>query len=335
MNVLRAFLFPCLLFLMACGAKPAPRPDFRGVSFVGTADPVRPHQIQKLHDVHANAIALMPFAFCQEGDPEVQFNMEWQWIGERTEGIREAALLAQSESMKVMLKPQLWIGHGTYTGNLGFDSEEDWRVFEDSYRRYILHFAQLAEELQVPLFCIGTELKASVESRPNFWANLVDDVRAEYTGQLVYAANWDEASRIDLWSSLDYIGVDAYYPLSDAPSPSVDELVAGWRPWLEELDSLSNLYGKRVLFTEWGYRSVNHSAQRPWEHDLRDDGHNLEVQANAYLAVRESVGRAPWFAGGFVWKWFPEHARSGGAANNMFTPQNKPAEGVLKEWFRE
>lgn len=335
MIFIRALLVPCILGLLACGAKPAARPDFRGVSFVGTAEPVRPHQIEKLTEVHANAVALMPFAFCQDGEPLVQFNMEWQWIGERTEGIQAAALLAQKESMKVMIKPQLWIGHGTYTGDLRFENETDWHIFEESYKSYILHFAKLAEELQVALFCIGTELKTTVEQRPDFWQGLIKEVRSVYSGKLVYAANWDEAARIELWSELDYIGVDAYYPLSDAPSPSVDELVTAWQPWLEELDSLSGLYDKRVLFTEWGYRSVNHAAHKPWEHDLRSDGHNFEVQANAYKAVQESVGRAPWFAGGFVWKWFPEHARSGGESNNMFTPQNKPAEGVLKAWFKE
>jgi hypothetical protein len=39
----------------------------------------------------------------------------------------------------------------------------------------------------------------------------------------------------------------------------------------------------------------------------------------------------PWFAGAIIWKWHPAHSSDRPTA---FTPQGKPAEAVLQQWFR-
>ena len=44
----------------------------------------------------------------------------------------------------------------------------------------------------------------------------------------------------------------------------------------------------------------------------------------------EEAWSKPWIIGGFIWKWFPEHKNSGGEQHIGFTPQNKPAEHVLR-----
>jgi hypothetical protein len=60
---------------------------------------------------------------------------------------------------------------------------------------------------------------------------------------------------------------------------------------------------------------------------------NLEAQVNTTRATFEELWSEDWFAGGFVWKWFIHHDRAGGLENNRFTPQNKPAEAVIKEYY--
>ena len=51
-------------------------------------------------------------------------------------------------------------------------------------------------------------------------------------------------------------------------------------------------------------------------------------------ALLEEFWEEDWFAGGFVWKWFHDHDNVGGKDNNRFTPQNKPAEQILKAFYK-
>ena len=50
-------------------------------------------------------------------------------------------------------------------------------------------------------------------------------------------------------------------------------------------------------------------------------------------ALLQTFASKNWWAGGFVWKWFPQHSTSGGEGNTGFTPQNKMAEAVLQSYF--
>jgi hypothetical protein len=134
---------------------------------------------------------------------------------------------------------------------------------------------------------------------------------------------------------LDYIGLDAYFPLSEARDPDVEELRAGWQRWKTAIQTLSDSIARPVLFTEYGYRSMDYTAEKPWLVDSENQRVNLEAQANALTALFQEFWSEPWFAGGFVWKWFIHHPMSGGPDNNRFTPQNKPAEGVIRQFYRQ
>jgi len=48
----------------------------------------------------------------------------------------------------------------------------------------------------------------------------------------------------------------------------------------------------------------------------------------------ETFWEEDWFAGGFIWKWFHKHDKVGGKENFMFTPQNKPAEALLRKQYK-
>ena len=60
----------------------------------------------------------------------------------------------------------------------------------------------------------------------------------------------------------------------------------------------------------------------------------MEAQKNAYEGLYETFYQEEWMKGGFLWKWFPDYASSGGATNNYFTPQNKPVEEIIKEYYK-
>jgi len=126
--------------------------------------------------------------------------------------------------------------------------------------------------------------------------------------------------------ALDYIGIDAYFPLSDEKTPSVEQLREGWQTWKDKMILLSKTMKKPILFTEFGYRSMDYTAKEPWLIESNPAKVNFEGQENAYYAIFEEFWKENWFAGGFVWKWFINQESAGGVMDNRFTPQNKPAE---------
>ena len=62
--------------------------------------------------------------------------------------------------------------------------------------------------------------------------------------------------------------------------------------------------------------------------------HSLFV-LNALQAIHNQFWKEDWFAGGFIWKWFHAHERVGGENDNRFTPQNKPAETLLHQLYKQ
>ena len=149
-----------------------------------------------------------------------------------------------------MLKPHVWISHGAYTGDFKLEKEEEWEVFESSYQNYILEFAQVAEKQDVEMFCIGTEWRKFIRTRPAFWHQLIIEIKNVYSGQLTYAANWDEYPETPFWKELDYVGVNGYFPLTEKINPSLEELELAWQPTIKHLSEVSLRYQKPILFTE-------------------------------------------------------------------------------------
>ncbi|NER10372.1 glycoside hydrolase family 113 [Muriicola jejuensis] len=327
----------CLLWLVllqiSCSSQFVGK--INGISFVASRDRATEAHIAPVKNIHAGHAAVMPFGFIREvNSPDIIFDTDRQWYGETRMGAKQYIELLHRNGIRVMVKPQIWIWRGVFTGELQMDSEENWKQLEKSYEDFILTYASLAEETGAEIFCIGTELERFVDQRPAFWTGLIRKIRERYKGKLTYAANWDEYGRTPFWASLDYIGIDAYFPLSESKTPTVEELKEGWRPWKDKIAALSEQLDRPVLFTEFGYRSMDYTAKKPWLMD-RDEGPvNLEGQVNAKKAIFESFWDEKWFAGGFVWKWFINHDRSGGPQDNRFTPQNKPAQEVISTFFK-
>jgi hypothetical protein len=320
------------LLIFACGGQAIPK--IKGVSFVASRGEARQDHIAAVKKIHADYAAVMPFGFIREtGSPEIIFDTDHQWFGETRKGTRQYIEMLQKNNIQVMLKPQLWIWRGQFTGAMAMQNEADWKALEASYERFIISFAELASEMEVPMFCIGTELEKFVEHRPDFWKGLIRKIRATYKGRLTYAANWDEYEKFPFWSELDYIGIDAYFPLSGDKTPSVASLMTAWEPWKEKIAALSKARKRRVLFTEFGYRSADYTARKPWLAERDEGAANMEGQKNAKIAIFDTFWNEEWFAGGFVWKWFIDHDTAGGANDNRFTPQNKPAEKIIETYY--
>ena len=327
------YLFILLLIVVQLSSN-CQTAKFNGVSFVASRDQINETHISPVLKVKSNTVALMPYGFIRNIEtPTITHNSERQWFGETKAGLLQYAKAFKKHNVKIMVKPQIWVWRGEFTGNIKMNSEENWKTLEDSYTSFILTYAEAAQEINAELFCIGTELEKFVLNRPKYWFTLIQKIRKIYKGKLTYASNWDEFKRVSFWSELDFIGVDAYFSLSGKKSPSVKDLELGWAAHKEQIKSIQQKFKKPILFTEYGYRSVHFTGQKPWDSNRVEGDINLEAQVNGIQAIHNQFWKEDWFAGGFIWKWFHKHDNVGGKNNNRFTPQNKPAEALLTKLY--
>ncbi|MEW5959983.1 MAG: hypothetical protein AB1801_19860, partial [Chloroflexota bacterium] len=241
---------------------------------------------------------------------------------------------AHALGLKVMLKPHVdLLASGQWRGQIGeeFETEAEWDAWFNSYQNFIRHYADLAETYGVDQFAVGTELVGTTH-REDDWRAIIAAVRQRYHGPITYAALYDgEETGITWWDAVDYIGVDAYYELTDKNDPSVEELRQGWTAPVTTLTNLADRWDKPIIFTEIGYRSLDGANQQPWD-SLAEGNIDLQEQADAYRAAFESVYNRPWFAGMFWWDW-STNPDKGGVCDNDYTPYGKPAEDILRTWY--
>jgi hypothetical protein len=240
-------------------------------------------------------------------------------------GIASIVEQAHALHLNVVLKPQIDVLSGAFRGTIGETFTPDqWSAWFVSYRRFISHYATLAQHLGVEQFVVGTELTEASQHAPE-WKSLISTIRSKYSGPLTYAANYgSEVEDITWWNDLNYIGVDAYYPL-DSSEPDY-----GWSPYLQQLAALAKQWGKPILLTEIGYRSVAGSVSEPWNFALTGPV-DTQTQSSAYAAAFRAFASKRWFAGMYWWAWSPQLPN--GPTDDGYSPQNKPAEKQLLAWY--
>jgi len=274
----------------------------------------------------------------------------------------------REQKMEVMLKPHVDVqGDSVWRGYIKPPTPLLAEWFQN-YTKFMTHYARMAQRYNVGLFCIGTEL-ASLDSHRTyqpFWYTVIDSIKKYYHGPLTYAVNWDGYQSVRFWDRLDFAGIDAYFPLSDLQDPPLSALVEGWASytssttyhWVEEIAAWRSRIGKDIIFTEIGYGSRDYSAREPWlvcsvteassniasktfnksrrsrfvQTSSDNCAYNPELQARCYEAALQVWSKYPWFKGMFWWTWLT-YSDAGGPCSNDFTPQNKPAEAVLRKWY--
>ncbi len=324
-------------FHRAVAATPAPhQPFLRGVCWEGSGR-IDSTNLDPLGRIRANWISQTPFGW-QRGltIPEIRvaYGRPHPWggfWGESDEGIAETTRWAHERGIHVLLKPHIWT-HGGWSGSIAMKSEEDWAKWFADYRAFILHYADLAERSGAEALAVGTELGGTTK-REREWRSIIADVRGHYHGSLVYCANWaEDLHQTQFWDALDWIGVQAYYPLSKHRAPTAEELAEGWSGPLADLDQISRIWAKPIVMTEVGYHSLDTAASRPWEWDL-EGTLSMDTQARCYESLFRALADHPAVNGVFIWKWHPDYAHAGGPGDTEYSPQRKPAEAVLARCY--
>lgn len=240
----------------------------------------------------------------------------------------------------IMLKPitAFWIVNGSgYWGDFYVSTEKEWEEIEKAYEELYVEFAKLSERFpEVKILSIGTELKKFSKRRPQFFKALISKIKTAYPNlKLTYAANWDEYQNISFWQGLDYIGINSFFPLVNKKTPSIDEIKQALVAIKNRLQNFSCAYQKPILFTEYGYRSIDYGAWKQWLlGEVNSQNINFEVQKNSYIAFYDTFWAESWVAGGFFWEWkLLLNNETNNPNENGWYINDKPAQTIIKQRY--
>jgi hypothetical protein len=212
---------------------------------------------------------------------------------------------------------------------LAMRSDSDWRRWFEEYEAYILRYAREAQLAGADMFCVGRELDSTVIRREPEWRRLIAKIRNEYRGRLVYSANFDTWEEIGFWDALDFIGISAYFRLSERTDPSLEELEMGWARALGPLEAASKRWGRPVLLTEAGFPSIASAARSPWREEKT--AADVWLQSRCYEATLRALAERPWIEGAFFWLW--ERSSKPPFRDPSHTIVGKPATFTMARWY--
>ncbi len=142
-----------------------------------------------------------------------------------------------------------------------------------------------------------------------------------YAGKLIYAANGgissdganpDEWKNITWWDAMDYIGINAFFPLLDGTATSDVQVESAWHKdsshgalassntinLFDAFSSLSSRFGEPILFTGAGYESTSGSNGNPGDTVTGQPDDN--EQLNDMQGLLETFNGQPWWLG-VIW----------------------------------
>jgi photosystem II stability/assembly factor-like uncharacterized protein len=269
-------------------------------------------------------------------------SQEILWIQDSSPGDSEIVWIinrAHSLGLKVFLRPEVHCLSGVWQGYHN-PHDTNWFFY---YRLFISNYARIAQRTGCEMFSVGAELDRSADEPWEIieWQKTIRMVRTILLPGLLacplaYAADWRTFASIPFWDSLDYIGINAYFPLRNdtqpypPPPPSVDYLSHCWNIHLARIKILADSLTKPVIFTEVGYRSIIGSTKHPWD-DTLPGAYNEIEQRNGYIACFHSILGKPWFAGWFWFNWTTDTLQAG-IGDLSYTPKNKLAQEVLRRF---
>jgi hypothetical protein len=281
--------------------------------------------LDELRSLGANSFAIHPYARIAN-DGSVTFR-----VRDENRHITLPLDWAHERGMSALLVPHIgyWGSKFSWRGEIKFETAEEWDRFFTGYEAWIVEMARLAEAHRATVFCVGLEYTHAQKFEQR-WRQIIAAVRAVYSGKITYGANWNDYDAVKFWDAVDYIGVLAYFPLTEAKNPSADQIAVGWKKRCNELQQFSAARGsKQILFVEAGYNESARAAAEPWSFET--GGENAAaIQQRCLDAALSLTGEHPWLAGMFLWKWFPELPHHHEEDFRLQTPEIKAL--IAKHW---
>jgi hypothetical protein len=303
---------------------------------VGYGSPAYDRTLLEARALGATWVAVTPFGRVQDlsgtgVDPTFEAP-----VADNRRAVAHAIAMAHARGLRVMLVPHLWVETGDWRALMDPRTDDGWARWADSYERFVLLWAEVAEAEGADMFSVGVELRSWVTGpRAPAFARVVDDVRHAYHGLLTYSANWDDVDDTVILGALDVIGINAFYPLASENDASESQLAEGGRRVRDKVHALAERWGKPVLFTETGYTTRPDPAVRPWEWPDKMTKVRVDeaAQAAAYRALLAPLLDEPDFIGFFVWRVYADPDDTSQEAPWGFSPRAKQAEAVVRDAF--
>ena len=240
--------------------------------------------------------------------------------------VRWAIRLAKSKGYKVCLKPVVNCRNGSWRGFISFFDEDvpaepTWDDWFESYRGFINHYAKLAAEEGVELFCVGCEM-VMTDKKDSHWRQVISEAKIHYAGPITYNCDKYQEDRLSWWDAVDVISSSGYYPIGT------------WSQHLDRIEKVVAKHNKPFLFLEAGCPSRSTSPARPndWTMEGPADG----AAQRAFYAEMLGAFSRNWMDGFMLWDWpavlYPiEQADS----NRDYCVFGKPAEQLLAEVYKK
>lgn len=284
----------------------------------------------------ATWVALTPFGRVHDlksrgVDPTFEAPVE-----ENRRALAEGVRRAHARGLRVLLVPHLWVESGEWRALIDPGTDAGWDQWSQSYGRYVLGWAEVAQASGVDMMAAGVELRSWVTTaRAPSFVRLVADLRRVYKGPLTYSANWDDVEHTVVYGELDAIGINAFYPLGYHEGASAQELWEGGERVRKRVRELAESWEKPVYFSEMGYTTRPDPAIKPWEwpDGMRNVHVDQKAQADAYRALLGPLLQEPSFGGFFVWRTYADPDDASQEAEWGFSPRGKMAELVLRDVF--
>lgn len=238
---------------------------------------------------------------------------------------------AKSRGLRVVLMPIVLLDAPRGNEWRGTLKPENWDEWFDSYRAMIKHFAWIAEGNGVDLLVVGSELVSS-ESNIEQWTQTIGEVRDIYKGKITYSSNWDHYTSVPFWDQLDLVGMNSYWKLGKDRTASVEEIEQHWRNIQGDLIPFLKKVRKPLMFLEVGWCSLANAAHEPWDYTKVEEPVDLDLQKRLYEGFFNTWYGNPHLGGFNIWEWTPG---DGGSDDRGYTPENKPAEQVLRHWLSQ
>lgn len=257
---------------------------------------------------------------------------------------------AKSKNLRVILMPIVLLDkprkdtewRGTIAPDPGaIEGVEPWDLWFKAYTDMITHYAWIAQGTGVDLLVVGSEL-VSTEVHTDKWVKVIAAVRKIYKGKLTYSSNWDHYTAIKFWDKLDLIGMNSYWSLDEGKKDkaSVDDMKKAWKDIQKSVLGFAADHGKPVVLLEAGWCSISNAADEPWNYPDTSTSVDYDLQKRLYEGFFESWYGNPQLGGFSIWEWSASPDPSDGdrdaileATKRAYTPEGKPAEAVLKEYF--
>ncbi|SES86767.1 glycoside hydrolase family 113 [[Clostridium] polysaccharolyticum] len=235
---------------------------------------------------------------------------------------------ARKLELKVFLKPVIDCQDGSSRTGIQFfkastAQENLWNQWYESYQKFILHYAKIAEKTRCEMFYIGSCLTKLMD-RPDAWNDLIKQVRSCYQGKVTYEAEAYQEQKVPFWKELDAIATNGSFAKQD------------FQKELERIEKLALSCKKPLYLTECGCMSTIGASADPGRWQL-EGKISLQEQVEYLEEVFIQCNRKSCVKGIGIWCWNNRRqSRNTAVKDKRYYIYGKPVcEFIFDEWSSE